>query len=81
MELRGCEGGRERSAGPAPMRLYSGGGAHRRTEPEVSTRALLGSAGGEVGGSAQGLAEQQSSQLLHGQISENRSPTASRQFF
>ena len=70
-----------------------------RTEPEVSTRALLGSAGGEVaasghkrlsiddrreGFSKEGfrfLASQASRLILHGQISENRSPTASRQFF
>ena len=30
MELRGGAGGRERFAGAAPMRLYSGGGAQRR---------------------------------------------------
>ena len=62
-----------------------------RTEPEVSTRALLGSAGGEVAASGHKrlsiddgfrfLASQASRLILHGQISENRSPTASRQFF
>ena len=66
---------------------WRGGGAHAsvlgrwRREPEVVTRALLGSAGGEVGGSAQGLLDNSLHDFSTHIFLEIASPTASRHFF